>query len=391
MSTILPILLNDTPEVPQSWRVALRAARLAVASGCVFVSLNAEGVSWAIGVWVCFVLCAIAAFFWRGISRPANSLFALFIDIVFFLIWMYSYGPGILMLALTCAFYAYLILFSALVHSWRETLITAASVALFLILTQRAGLLPLYTAVFVTGFVACLLMAQKRLLVARLEAAARASLLSRAEAEKAREGERQRIAADFHDGPLQSFISFQMRLEIVRKMLLRDAAAGMSELEQLQSLCHTQVAELRAFVRAMRPPDDDSAGLVTATSRLLELFQKDTGIVATLHRGKSISQDEPEPSAGVLQLVREALNNAQKHSKASRVAVSMERMDGVIEISIEDDGTGFPFAGSYTLDELEALRLGPVSIKRRVRGLGGEMTLDSRPGFGAGMQIRIPL
>jgi len=59
-------------------------------------------------------------------------------------------------------------------------------------------------------------------------------------AEKAREEESQRIAADFHDGPLQSFISLQMRLEILRKLLERDTDAGMHDLKELQALAQSQ-------------------------------------------------------------------------------------------------------------------------------------------------------
>jgi signal transduction histidine kinase len=61
----------------------------------------------------------------------------------------------------------------------------------------------------------------------------------------------------------------------------------------------------------------------------------------------------------------------------------------VLEILVEDNGNGFPFSGRYTLDELELLRLGPMSIKRRVRTLGGDMVLDSKPGQGAGLKIRL--
>jgi signal transduction histidine kinase len=61
-----------------------------------------------------------------------------------------------------------------------------------------------------------------------------------------------------------------------------------------------------------------------------------------------------------------------------------------VEIAVEDDGSGFPFSGTYTLDELELLRLGPKSIQRRVRTLGGDLTLDSRPTAGATLKIRIP-
>ena len=62
----------------------------------------------------------------------------------------------------------------------------------------------------------------KRYLDERMSTLLRNNVIIRSQAEGAREAERQRIAADFHDGPLQSFISFQMRLEIVKKLMARD-------------------------------------------------------------------------------------------------------------------------------------------------------------------------
>ena len=88
-------------------------------------------------------------------------------------------------------------------------------------------------------------------------------------------------------------------------------------------------------------------------------------------------------------MLREALHNVQKHAGATRVAVALEKTDRGLEISIDDNGHGFAFAGSYSLEELELLRLGPTSIKRRVRTLGAEMLLDSKPGQGAGLRIRL--
>ena len=64
---------------------------------------------------------------------------------------------------------------------------------------------------------------------------------------------------------------------------------------------------------------------------------------------------------------------------------------GKLEVRAEDNGGGFPFSGVFTLEELELLRTGPVSIKRRVRMLGGELMLDSRPGQGSSLEIRVPL
>jgi two-component system NarL family sensor kinase len=213
---------------------------------------------------------------------------------------------------------------------------------------------------------------------------------SREEARLARETERQRIAADFHDGPLQSFISFQIRLDVLRRILERDLAAGLEELGQLQRLSQAQVKELRSFVRSMRPVDSE-ASLVAAIRRLVDDFQKETGIAVTFVGGDKPVAVAPEISTDVLQMVREALHNVQKHAHASRVAVAVEQPGKALEISIDDNGAGFPFSGAYSLDELDLLRLGPVSLKRRARAVGADLSIESRPGRGAGLKLKIPL
>ena len=124
---------------------------------------------------------------------------------------------------------------------------------------------------------------------------------------------------------------------------------------------------------------------------MVEQFQRDTGISATFSSGDLHDPAEIEVSLELLQIVRETLNNVQKHSGATRIAISASMREHRLEISTEDNGSGFPFSGSFNLDELELLRLGPVSIKRRVRMLGGELQLESRPGQGARMQIRVPV
>jgi signal transduction histidine kinase len=58
---------------------------------------------------------------------------------------------------------------------------------------------------------------------------------------------------------------------------------------------------------------------------------------------------------------------------------------------VDDNGHGFTFAGTYSLEELELLRLGPNSLKRRARTLNADMQLESRPGRGAGLKVRVPL
>jgi signal transduction histidine kinase len=200
-----------------------------------------------------------------------------------------------------------------------------------------------------------------------------------------------RIASDFHDGPLQSFISLQMRLEILRKLLDRDINAGMEDLRQLQALAKSQIRDLRAFLHSMRPVDVDGANLEATARRTAETFQKESGIPVTFLGTNTPVGLPQEMTTEVLQMLREALHNVQKHSGATRVAVAMEKKDRFLEISVDDNGHGFNFAGTYSLEELELLRLGPASLKRRARSLGAELSLESRPGSGAGIKVRIPL
>jgi signal transduction histidine kinase len=182
-----------------------------------------------------------------------------------------------------------------------------------------------------------------------------------------------------------------MRLEILRKLFERDFDSGMADLKELQTLAQTQIRDLRTFLHSMRPVDVDGANLVATARRMCESFQKESGIPVTFLGTNNPLGLPPEATMEVLQMLREALHNVQKHAAATRVAVAMEKTDRGLEISIDDNGHGFGFAGSYTLEELELLRLGPASLKRRARSLNADLTLESRPGRGVGIKFRIPL
>ncbi len=334
-----------------------------------------------------FTIYSLMALLWRDVERRWPPIFSLGIDVIVFLIFAhFSADQNIWFNSL---FYVYLLLEAGILHSWREVFtVLVLCQGFFLLMRPPQGEL-LQPLVMLSGILACTLSLEKRVLSDRLDEAQLDVVTLRSEAEKLRETERQRIADDFHDGPLQSFISFQMRLNVVQQMLGRDLATGLKELQDLQMVCRAQVAELRAFVRSMRPLEVEGESLSTAIRRLVENFKKDTGISAS-YSSQEVT-GEPESFLEVLQIVRESLNNVHKHSKASRVAIALTMQGEMLHIDIEDDGTGFPFSGNYDLAELEALRIGPGSIKRRARSLGGELVVISRPGHGATIRVRIPL
>ena len=317
------------------------------------------------------------------------GLLVLFTDTIFFLI-VASFGTEHL-LWLASIFYLYLLTEALVFYSQVEVVLVAGVCAIFCAVLPYPEIRLLERTVVVAGALASGFAVNKQRQKGMVEELQQQLGEAQKSAEKAREAERVRIASDFHDGPLQSFISLQMRLEIVRKLMERDVNAGMEDLKQLYQLAQSQVRDLRAFLHSMRPVDVDGANLVSSARRTAETFQKECGLPVTFLGSNTPVGLPQEVSAEVLQMLREALHNVQKHAGATRVAVSMEKTDRGLEISVDDNGHGFKFAGTYTLEELELLRLGPASLKRRARSLNADLLLESRPGRGAGLKFRIPL
>jgi signal transduction histidine kinase len=373
------------------WALYLATARAVLALACLMFQLFLAPVDF---IWFTLAMVLFAASSVFAVVRPEKlegpfGLLALFIDTVFFMV-LARYG-AIETLWLAPVFYLYLLTNALTLYHPREVVLVAGVCSLFFATSYPGSAHVFRATIIVAGIFAAAFSFQKWWLEQRVEKLTEETARLEQAVETATEAETQRIAADFHDGPLQSFISFQMRLEIFRKILERDREAGLLELQELQELSKSQVREMRSYVRNMRPLDVDGASITAATRRLVDEFQKESGIPVTFVGGERPFASPPEISADVVQLIREALNNVRKHSKATRVAVALEKIGKILEISIDDNGVGFHFSGAYTLDELDLLRMGPVSLKRRARSLGAELLLESRPGHGAGLKMKVPI
>jgi len=374
-----------------SWSLLLSWGRVVLAAAALILNYalvpDATAVSYGLmGLYLVYALVvALRAHPHRGLL----GLLAMFGDTVYLLV-VSTYG-GSNMLWLASVFFLYLMAEAVAFHGLVETAVIVAVTGLYCALLPLPVLHGFDRTILVGGILACAFAGHKRSQKAVNDQLRIQLSEAQQTAEKAREVERQRIASDFHDGPLQSFISIQMRLEILRKMLERDFHGGMDDLRQLQTLAMTQVRDLRVFLHSMRPVDVDGGNLISTARRTAESFQKESGIPVTFVSSSTPVGLPQEASAEVLQMIKEALHNVQKHSGATRVAVTMEKTDRGVEVSIEDNGHGFNFAGTYSLEELELMRLGPASLKRRARSLNAELQLESRPGRGTGLKFRIPL
>ena len=381
-----------TPEqrlAPAKWRVYLASLRAVVACSWLIhqLILGPPGRWYAPIPFALYAGYTLVVLFTGGLEKGGRALFGLMADTVLFLVCAsIASDPGIWLIML---FYFYLLLAAAVNHEWFHVVIISGTSLVFFLLAQPVATPTIAPAFLLSGIIVALLVLRKSALEERVASASRQAALFRSEAEKTRENERQRIAAEFHDGPLQNFVGLQMRLQVVRKILERNTAGGLEELRQVEELVRNQSNEMRTFVRSMRAIEVDGAGLIGSLRRMLDSFERDSGLAVTFTGGDVKSGADEDTSREMLQVVREALHNIQKHARASRVAVTASKSAEALTISVEDDGIGFPFSGRYTLEELDNLRLGPLSIRRRVRGLGGSLELESWPGRGSALWVRI--
>jgi signal transduction histidine kinase len=378
--------------LPYLWRRYLSLLRAMVGGACLWMLIGSS--SLLKGVWPVMLaivtIYSLVSLFWSWPDRVDRlGILGRVLDFVTFLLCAAMSGTAGFWVAAFAALYLFLSYASS--YDWREVLLVTVLSLAFINIIEPAETARMQVIILLLGMMGCVLALQKQSLLDRLSASSKQAVLYRSEAAKARESERERIAADFHDGPLQSFISIQMRLEVARKILAKNQEAGLDELHQLQELLKRQVTEVRTFVRSMRPVEVEGAGLATALRSVIASFQKDSGITATFQADPSASHDDLDATTDLIQIIRESLHNVQKHSNASRVSVAVRRDNGRLEIDVEDDGSGFPFAGKYSLEEMEMLGIGPMSIKRRVRSLNGDLQVDSRPGRGAALHLSVPV
>ncbi len=202
--------------------------------------------------------------------------------------------------------------------------------------------------------------------------------------------ERARVARELHDGAIQSLISAEMQVDVLRRRAEREHREMSAELEHIQFLLRREVLNLRELMQQMKPLDLGPDQLLDHMADLVDRFRRDTGISAQFTTELQDVPLSPHACRELVRIVQEGLVNVRKHSAAQHVLVRFARENGSWKLTIADDGTGFGFDGRLTNQDLVNSARGPAIIKERVRNLGGELYLESHPGEGARLEITIP-
>jgi PAS domain S-box-containing protein len=202
----------------------------------------------------------------------------------------------------------------------------------------------------------------------------------------AREQEKGRIARELHDELAQSLAMLGMDLNWLRENVSAGDEACAHKLAAMQKLLASTVAATRRIAAEMRPLVLDDLGLVAAAEWLVEKFRERYGIACSI----SIFPpqfDLADPYAtAVFRIMQEALANAARHAGASRVDVAMTFRNDEVLLQVRDDGRGFDPSHPR-----KASSFGLVGLRERVHLVHGEIRIDSAPGHGTCIDVRIPV
>jgi signal transduction histidine kinase len=192
----------------------------------------------------------------------------------------------------------------------------------------------------------------------------------------ARTAERARLAREIHDAISQHLFALRMIAAGMRR-----ADPGNQQARAIERISEEALRDMQTLLIELRPASLDDAGLAPALREICAAYHDRLGVTVDTSL-EDVSVPAPVEHA-LLRITQEACANAVRHGGARRLAVSMTRQDGHVELAVRDTGSGFDPAAPH-------LGSGLNHIRDRVAELGGTLDIDSAPGRGAALTIRVP-
>lgn len=209
-----------------------------------------------------------------------------------------------------------------------------------------------------------------------------ARLYERAQAVAALE-ERQRLARELHDSVSQALYGIALGVRTGRVLLDKDPSRAGEPLDYALSLAEAALTEMRALIFELRPESLEQEGLVAALEKQAAALRARHGL--TVETTLSVEPDRPiEIKQALYRIAQEALQNMLKHAHAKRVDLRLEDGPAGLILEVCDDGVGFDPSHSFPG------HLGLRSMRERMAGLGGSLTIESAPGSGTCVRALMP-
>jgi signal transduction histidine kinase len=199
------------------------------------------------------------------------------------------------------------------------------------------------------------------------------------------EAQVKRIASALHDEAGQLLAVVHLKLDDVGRTLPAEVREQLQGVRQVLDQIETQ---LRGLAHELRPPVLDDKGLLPALDDLASVVSRRTGLRVTVE-SPEYRRCPKKIETALYRIIQEALTNASKHARALSVQVRLSREGESVCCSVEDDGIGF---NNQDAGEGKGNRgLGLIGIRERVQILGGVCEIQSTPGQGTTINVRLPV
>lgn len=206
--------------------------------------------------------------------------------------------------------------------------------------------------------------------------------------EAAAQAERNRLARELHDSIKQQIFSIHMSAAAAQARAETDPDGAKAALADVRRSAQEAMVEMNALLQQLAPAPLEKVGLVQALRDQCEALGYRTGATVKVEIGTLPGDDRLPPGTqeSLFRIAQEALSNIARHARAEQVGLSLgqDGEDAPLALRIQDNGQGF---------ESEAADggMGLTNIRQRVTALNGQFSVESRPGAGTTLQIRIPL
>jgi ligand-binding sensor domain-containing protein/signal transduction histidine kinase len=206
--------------------------------------------------------------------------------------------------------------------------------------------------------------------------------------EAAKEDERKRIARELHDELGPSLTAVIINLQLLSTQ--RRSEQLTRRVEETVDLVDRMIQRIRDISLDLRPPLIDELGIVPALSGYLESVSERTGIPISMRGDKELGPLPAHVPITVFRVVQEAVTNVIRHAGSCRIEIAVHRNDAAIDVSVEDDGKGFD-VGETMENAATGKAIGLLGMQERVGMTGGKIEIDSTPGRGTRIRVRLPL
>ncbi len=196
--------------------------------------------------------------------------------------------------------------------------------------------------------------------------------------------ERQRLARELHDSVSQALYAIGLGAHTAREAIASDSEQALASIDYVLALAEAGLAEMRALIFELRPESLEIEGLVAALTKQVAVLRTryKLNVEADLGEEPDLSM---EMKHALYRIAQEALHNIVKHARASVVVLRLARQTNEIILQVRDNGRGFDQAGHFPG------HLGLRSMHERVSKMGGTLTIESVPGQGTCVGVRMPI